>query len=146
MNNNVDWFPTVGWISCLRGGNKIWLVKEDMEATISYNYAYGSGQICLTKSDTSASEFWHVDCNGNGIDGKPLIRPIKGKCSSEPITISENKLNEIEKNLEMQNAYINSLERRISILLSGSMYEEFQQFLRLKKNGDFLYLEDEDEE
>jgi len=146
LNPKVDWFPAIGWMSCLREGDRIWLVKEDVEATISYNYSYGSGQVCLTRSDRSNAEFWHIDYNGDGFDKKPLIRPIKGKCSSEPITISESKLDELERKIDMQKAYLTSLERRVSVLLTASMYDEFQLFLHLKATGALTLLEDDEDE
>jgi len=67
-----------GWLIRAKVGTKVWLVKEEKVTTITkemISSSKGIGQVGIEGDDN----LWYVRINGDGIDGKPLMEPVKEK-------------------------------------------------------------------
>jgi len=85
---NVAPVPFYSWVPLLTIDAMVYLVKEDMFASVSMRWAGETerntrfGRICIRKVDDRnvalAAEAWIIDDMGRGVDGRPLMQPVEG--------------------------------------------------------------------
>lgn len=108
------------WLTRLRPNHFVWLVKEREFATIAFSYEIpGSGcffgqigleklWICNGEWGTKEIQKWFISPNGKGMDGSPLLLPVKDNLPDEPTNISETWVRQTERIL---NQIIHRLEQ-----------------------------------
>jgi len=83
--------PGSSWLYRVCEGDKIWLVKEKKEATVTEEYKYNAlhnildeTQIGYIRLDIDGCDvIWYTSCNGRGFDGSLLMLPIEDYILSE---------------------------------------------------------------
>lgn len=103
--------PPHGWMLRLRQGNRVWLPKENCEATIEWPYepedpGHSCGRVGIRRPwhDT-----WLIDADGKGIDGKPIMMPIEGELPENPPPLPVPEIRRLRAALEV-------LARRVMVL------------------------------
>ncbi len=119
--------PPEDWVENLRHGCKVWLVKENKVAEIIFPFeppepGYRSGYIGLKDIHIDR---WHIDSNGRGFDGLPLMKPIKGHLPENPMKLPNTDIRHIHYELDSINKRLRSLEAIIHIFIEPLTITEF---------------------
>lgn len=112
----VELIPNPGenWLTRLRTGNKVWLVKEQKTAEVVFAYepspqGYKTGRIGIRHGSLDA---WFVDTNGRGIDGSLLMQPIVGHLADNPQPLAEPIIRQLQRTVENLQQRVAKLERQ----------------------------------
>jgi hypothetical protein len=103
------------WVTHLRKGNVVWLVKEEKFAEIAYPYEIEPGHIAGDVGIRVAPghiQKWFIRSNGNGLDNKPLIHPVVGHVPAEPSELPPNDIRRLNREVER-------LRKRVDLLTTA---------------------------
>lgn len=119
--------PGSQWVSRLRRGNRIWLVKENEEAQVEYPYeppepGLGTGKLGIFRHNQFFTiQSWWVGLEGQGIDGSQLIRAIEGHLPENPEPLPEPLVRQLVRQVDALQHRVETLEaeRQFIGLLMG---------------------------
>lgn len=122
----VGTIPDELWVNRLRRGNYVWLVKEDVFATIEWEFdppepGHIAGRIALRKVTTNNIESWFIKANGRGLNNSQLFLPVEGHLDVNPPDIDEPIVRSLKRELANLTARMELIERGLwlSNTLSG---------------------------
>jgi hypothetical protein len=117
--------PPDGWMRCLRSGNRIWLCKEKRTARIVVPFippelSRGGfcGDLVFRHEVADFIDNWMVRPNGNGIDGRPLVRPMKGHLPSVPIQLMSKEYHELNEKIGLLERRLKGLELKLEMVMA----------------------------
>ena len=117
--------PPEGWMRCLRSGNRIWLCKEKRTARIVVPFIppeHSRGGLCgdlvFHHEVAGFIDSWMVRPNGNGIDGLPLVRPMKGHLPSVPIQLMSNEFHELNEKVLLLEKKLRRMELKLEMVMA----------------------------
>ena len=99
----MDKIPHDKWVTHLRRGNVVWLVKEEKFAEIAYPYEIEPGHIAGDVGIRVAPghiQKWFIRANGNGLDNNPLIHPVEGHVPDDPPDLPPNDVRRLNREME----------------------------------------------
>jgi hypothetical protein len=105
--------PDFAWLSRLRRGHYLWLVKEQVFAKVEFAWeppepGHKTGRIGIRVDRFIDS--WFVDVHGRGIDGSRLFQPVEGSLPDTDEPISEPVVRHIHRELERINRRLDRLD------------------------------------
>lgn len=116
--------PDDNWVSRLRRGHFVWMIKEKTFAKIEWAWEPPEpgcisgrlGVVPLWRHDdrwvVTQCHSWFIKANGSGLDNIPLLAPVKDNCPDEPLPISDVWQRHVERTLAQMIARISTLERQ----------------------------------
>lgn len=116
--------PDADWLTRLRCGHFVWLVKEQRFGNIEWAYEPPTagafcGRVNLRPVSKDAdgwrsgpAQTWYIQQDGCGIDGAPLLLPVEGNCPDEPSAMSEPWVRYVEQRLQALAERVRRLEAR----------------------------------
>lgn len=116
--------PPGPWLTRLRHGWTVWLVKEQEYATVlrvfrptgTCRAGLRQGQIGLQRC--CGQQNWFIDEHGDGLDGKPLLAPVEGNLlpdvsqDMKPFDSAHTRLRDLYEELQRQQVRIQRLEQQ----------------------------------
>lgn len=120
--------PDQLWVNRLRKDNLVWLVKQNIFASIEWEFeppepGHIAGRIAIRKRrDTligtifssptyDAIETWFIRANGQGMDYSQLFLPVVGHLENNPKPIDEPEIRQLKRELANLNTRMDMLER-----------------------------------
>ena len=130
--NDIIQNPGKNWMERLRKYNKVWLVKENKEATVAYPYD-PFGEIFIYAPDLQS---WYIDINGNGGDGAPLMAPLEGNLLDNPPALVEPEIRKLHREIDRLNSRIETLERHMEYIYPQRHIDDqiYSDLLYMTKN------------
>lgn len=113
----LDPLPVEQWMDRLREDDQVWLVKQQMLAVVGMPWeppspGHMAGRLVLS-FPYGRAEVWYVDGHGNGLDGKPLVRPLAGTLASAPWPATDLERREVRVILASLLERVERLERLV---------------------------------
>jgi hypothetical protein len=108
--------PCNDWVRYLRDRNKIWLVKEMEYAWVVNNFTPPektggyAGKLFIRRKNGNIQD-WFVREDGCGLNGQPLIRPVIGNLSLDPICLTSDEFEILNIRIEKLEIQINNIIR-----------------------------------
>lgn len=121
--DEVESLPKMPWVSRLRKGNRVWLVKEGYPAIIAWEWeppepgvVTGTGRIAiqpLIKNRVQAVQVWFVDIMGRGINRSQLFAPVVGQLPDEEGPLDETVVRQLKRDMTYLMHRVEQLEARV---------------------------------
>lgn len=118
--------PDDSWLTRLRHGHFAWANKERRFVKVEWAWeppdpGCRSGSIgirfCWRDGDNWGMEpnhRWYIKQDGAGLDGEPLLLPVRGNCPDEPPPISEPLQRQIQRDIAQLQHRVEQLESKIN--------------------------------
>lgn len=124
--------PTSPWLSRLRKGHRVWLIKENTPAIVAWAWeppepgvVTGSGRIAiqpLINNHVQPVQVWFADVYGRGINRSQLFVPIEGQLPDEETPISEPLVRQLKRDQAVLLHRIEQLEAEVRELRSPRLW------------------------
>lgn len=120
--------PDDRWLTRLRSGHFVWVVKDKRYAQIEWAWeppdpgcvsGYLGIKYCWRNESNwgfEHSQKWYIYPDGTGFDGKPLLLPLEGNCPDEPTPLSEPWVRQTERTINNLVHRIVQLEAKVRTL------------------------------
>lgn len=111
--------PPPSWITRLRRGHWIWLVKEQEFAQVEFAHevepGFRTGRMGIRRFSLSENRYheiqsWYVGFNGEGIDGSLLMLPTEGNLPDNPDPLPEPEVRKMQRTIADLEARVRNLE------------------------------------
>jgi len=113
--------PPLQWMHTLVSGAWVWLPKEKELAQVGSAYVrppdrgrIGTILVIRQHGKGTLTVSWYVDANGNGIDGKPVIKPIRWQVPEEAPAQSPPPQSHPGRSIEELRVEVEALRGRLS--------------------------------
>jgi len=111
--------PDDTWLTRLRRGNVLWLVKEKQFGIVEWEFeptlGYSSGRIGFRRyGGFWKNETWMVRPDGKGIDYSQLFLPVEGHLPNETLSLPEPEIRQLLRQIGALTQRVEQLEFKSS--------------------------------
>ncbi len=99
----LDVYPDEEWLTRLRRGNLVFLVKENRYAEVEWPYSPpGPSHVCgeVGLREGSWRDTWFIRPNGRGINGTQCLMPVEGHVPAESPPLPPGDIQHILRRLD----------------------------------------------
>lgn len=136
MPTAMTTYPNETWLTQLRTGNQVYLVKEGRFAHVEWPWEppineFGTGRIGL-RFEGGWRDAWGLRANGRGNDGSQCLMPVEGDLLASPDPLPEPEMRQLQRRLAAVEERSRQQWEQINRLNTG-MDNLHQRYLRLRQ-------------